>query len=597
MLRGLWIGVGLAAMAACVSTAHAGTGGCSAADLTGDDAVTTSDLTAFLGNFGQTVSPGTGGDITGDGQVTTSDLTAFLGFFGETCAPFEPPAILITPVAFEGDPAPDIELPGTFLGVILPPQIDAAGNVYFRSFLGGPNLDESNNIALFHGPPNNPQKLIWESDPAPDMPPGTIITSLLGTDFRVSEEGVVSFVASVAGPGITQHVNDRIIYWGPPDDLQVVLQTGDQAPGLPAGVTLNGEFGANFGGVVSDNSLLLVVSELVGPGIDASNDTRTLWYGPHDDLQLAYQEGMQAPGAEPGEVLGGWSFLAFNASGQMAFRGSLLGPGITDDNNSGLWLGSPGNLELFLRDSWPAPGFPPEITLLSGGGSTPLINSFGDLNARGRMQGPGITAENEWVLWIFADGEPTQVIRYGDLVPEAGPGVRVALLGEPLLNDQREAFMHIRYTGPSIDMTNRDAMYYGPYSDIHPVLRDGEPAPAMPEGVNLSFVVGAFGTTAMNDVGDIVCSTHIIDAELKETVVLWFRDRQSEQWYPLIRSGDTIGARTVAIERATDFSSRYVSITGGADGNGRSFNDNGQLILRLPFSDGSEGVFVLQPNR
>lgn len=54
-------------------------------DLNGDNAVNTADLTAFLGAFGTTVTPGTSGDLTGDGAVNTADLTIFLGRFGQPC--------------------------------------------------------------------------------------------------------------------------------------------------------------------------------------------------------------------------------------------------------------------------------------------------------------------------------------------------------------------------------------------------------------------------------------------------------------------------------------------------------------------------------
>lgn len=52
------------------------------ADLNGDGATNTLDLTAMLGSFGQTVAPHAAGDINGDGQVNTLDLTIFLGRFG-----------------------------------------------------------------------------------------------------------------------------------------------------------------------------------------------------------------------------------------------------------------------------------------------------------------------------------------------------------------------------------------------------------------------------------------------------------------------------------------------------------------------------------
>jgi hypothetical protein len=53
------------------------------ADLTGDGATNTADLTFFLGRFGQPASPpGSGADFNADGTVNTPDLTFFLGDFG-----------------------------------------------------------------------------------------------------------------------------------------------------------------------------------------------------------------------------------------------------------------------------------------------------------------------------------------------------------------------------------------------------------------------------------------------------------------------------------------------------------------------------------
>lgn len=55
------------------------------ADLNGDGAVNTADLTQLLLRFGQNVAPGTNGDITGNGVVNTEDLINLLAQFGRIC--------------------------------------------------------------------------------------------------------------------------------------------------------------------------------------------------------------------------------------------------------------------------------------------------------------------------------------------------------------------------------------------------------------------------------------------------------------------------------------------------------------------------------
>jgi hypothetical protein len=54
-------------------------------DINADGFINTADLTAFLGRFGQAVSPDNPADINSDGFVNTIDLTAFLGAFGKPC--------------------------------------------------------------------------------------------------------------------------------------------------------------------------------------------------------------------------------------------------------------------------------------------------------------------------------------------------------------------------------------------------------------------------------------------------------------------------------------------------------------------------------
>jgi hypothetical protein len=54
-------------------------------DLNADGQRNTADLTAFLGSFGQTVTPCSRGDLNADGIVNTLDLTTFLGRFGQPC--------------------------------------------------------------------------------------------------------------------------------------------------------------------------------------------------------------------------------------------------------------------------------------------------------------------------------------------------------------------------------------------------------------------------------------------------------------------------------------------------------------------------------
>ena len=86
--------------------------------------------------------------------------------------------------------------------------------MFFKAFIGAPGLGELGNQALFYGQPGNIHKLIWETEPAPHFPAGVTIRSLFGTNERLCEAGIVSFGATLQGPGITAGVNDMAIFVG-----------------------------------------------------------------------------------------------------------------------------------------------------------------------------------------------------------------------------------------------------------------------------------------------------------------------------------------------------------------------------------------------
>jgi len=56
-----------------------------AGDTNGDNLVNGADLSVLLGQFGQSVTPGTGADFNGDGLVNGADLSVLLGRFGVAC--------------------------------------------------------------------------------------------------------------------------------------------------------------------------------------------------------------------------------------------------------------------------------------------------------------------------------------------------------------------------------------------------------------------------------------------------------------------------------------------------------------------------------
>jgi hypothetical protein len=499
-----------------------------------------------------------------------------------------PPA-LIEPVVRIGDPAPG--MPGFTVSSLYTPQIDGAGNVYFMAVLEGAGLRGGYGVAVLYGSPGGLQLLMRDGDPAPDMPPGVVIEYPVGFSLSVAENGWIALKALVAGAGIVPDFNDEVLYVGPPDDLRKVLQAGDPAPGCEPGASI--EQGTFFGRL-SDNATLLVSTELAGPGVP---EDRVYWIGTRDNLELVYRDGMQAPGCDEGVVFRGESYLVHNDAGQVAFRGSLQGPGVSSANDSGRWLGGPGTLAKIVRRGDPVPSMGEGVTWKSVAGGRTITNGFGEVLESGSIQGPGVTEADDSVLFMGNNDGLELVGREGDPAPEAGDGVYFELFSGGWINNQAEAFYRVRYAGMGITEANRDAMYFGPRGAARLTLRDGDPAPTFPPEITLWRVVAVVGLTAMNDVGEIIAPTQIAGPGVTEDdkVVLWLRHGVLGRWVPLLRSGMSIDGHAVFAEDEYDFGYGYYSDTGGSDGRPQSMNDLGVLAIELEFTDGTAGIYRISP--
>ncbi len=506
------------------------------------------------------------------------------------------PEVVVTPVAHQGDPG--LGIAGATMQYLGTPQIDAAGNVLFMVFMDGPGIDESNDKALLFGQPGQLQVVIQEGQPAPDLGGDVTISSLLTAGVCVSETGWIGYSPRLTGPGIVEGVNDRAAFVGPPGDIRKVLQAGDPAPGLEPGVILAATAsGASFRVYLSDAATLLVLANLAGAGVDDTND-RAVWIGSRDDLQLVYREGMPAPGTEVGVTFAGIDSAVFNDTGEIAFRGVLIGDeGVDSSNHVGYWTGTPGALQLVARGGEPAYGVEEGVVYHSWGTGFPALNAAGDLGYWMLLAEEGSTPDDDHGAWVYTAEGTWLIARTGDPMPEAGPGVVAAFVGAHWVNARREVIYHIHYAGEGIDETNAYGVYLGPYHSPVLSLRDGDPAPRFGPDTFLAFVGAINQNCAMNDNGDIVGTGEIVGADVtdEDKVVLWLRHGVLEQWVPLLRGGTVIAERTIFASYYGDFDSNYNYLTGGSDGKWQSLNDSGQLAIRLEFTDGTHGIYRIEP--
>ncbi len=127
--------------------------------------------------------------------------------------------------------------------------------------------------------------------------------------------------------------------------LAMVVGPGTQPPGAPSGVFL-----ANSGDpVLNNDGQTAFYARLTGSGIDSTND-QSIWSEGSGSLTLVARAGSHASGTPGGVNFGGFNNSpVLNNAGQTAFYGFLVGAGVDNTNNQGIWSEGSGSLALVAR--------------------------------------------------------------------------------------------------------------------------------------------------------------------------------------------------------------------------------------------------------
>lgn len=195
--------------------------------------------------------------------------------------------------------------------------------------------------------------------------------------------------------------------------VSVVALSGQPAPGLPIGVTFSPiDFAFGFG-YLNNTGQVAFLAFVAGPGITPDND-RGIWVGRPGTLALAAREGDPAPDLPDGVVYGTLNETpSLSGNGAVAFRAGLAGSGVTLTNDDALFGGPAGAIRLGAREGDLAPGSPG--TTYVGFTSSP-INSFHQL-VFGGATGAGVET-----IWFGAPGSISRSTSVGDPADGFPPG-------------------------------------------------------------------------------------------------------------------------------------------------------------------------------
>jgi hypothetical protein len=561
-------------------------------------------------------------------------------------------AVTYTTVALSGQQAPGFADGVKFTGVG-DALMNMRGQVSFGAGLTGPGIDSNNSGSSWVGGPGELQLVYQTGTPAPDAG-GTQIAFFPFFNLGISDSGEVAYAGLLsplnsggAGlwigkpgaihmqapsgsiplgqvfsfPGLgplsrppVYAASDQIRvvfgaysgqsgepgYWmATSTGVQPIVVNGTPAPGTPIGVTYS-FFGPEISPpAVSPDGQVAIQCTIQGPGVTNANNSG-IWAGPLGALLLVARAGDPAVGlggqAQYGQFAGGFGAqpVVITHGGQLAFAGSLAGPGIDATNNSALWVGKAGAVQLLARSGDPAAQSAAGVTWRNIDG--PLqISVGGETFFSAIVSGPGVDPNHSRGYWAGTPGSlhllalpgapawglPSDV-RFGD--------ISLNFSVNPLGNRITVGYA-ASLTGNGVNNSNDSGIWAGTGGNIKLVAREGEQAPGLPAGITFGDLVGSQVSPALNSLGEIAFACGIAGPGIDRgnSLTLWATDAKGNLSL-IARTGDLfdVSGGDLRTIKGLQLIKKYQQIYGEV---GAAPDEFGRIGFEAEFTDGSSGIF------
>jgi hypothetical protein len=474
-------------------------------------------------------------------------------------------------IALSGEPAP-----GTPAGVVFAGfesgDINAAGAVVFQTQLAGPGVEvthPSNSYGIWRDDHGVLNKVVRAGEQALGRPAS--VNYYLPQSASIDAAGNIAFIAETPG------VSTRSIYSEGLGSLRLVASEGGPAPGLG----VDGSF------YIFENSSMNAAGGLAFSAHvrGAFPPTQGIWTDQSGELAPVILEDAPTPGT--GTTLLQIALSDFNDQGVIALTGRHTGG--TFPNDYAVWTEQGGTFSLLARSVDSAPGMPAGVIV--GRIDSVQLNNSGQVLFQSALSGPGLSAANDAALWLHDNGTSTLVARQGDPAVSAGPGVNLGEFARVLLNDAGQSMFLSTLSGPSVTPASDTALWAQDGDELVLVAREGDLAPGAGGARfgSLADVGNGLGQQ-FNGRGQVAFEAPLtgLDVTAANDRGMWVTDL-SGTLRMVTREGDPFDVSDGPL--VEEF--RTVRLTNLQWLGNSSFNDNGQLVIALNFTDDTAGAFVI----
>jgi hypothetical protein len=216
----------------------------------------------------------------------------------------------------------------------------------------------------------------------------------------------------------------------------------------------------------------------------------------------------------------------------------------------------------------------------------PIINSAGDIAFRATFSGNGVSSGNNMGIFRYsANGTGTLVVRTG----VASGNQTFLSLSSPLINNAKDiVFTGALATGGNVTSSNANGIWMiSSNGTLTKIFRSGDSAPGVVGATLASFSQLAFPANG----GTIFAATLATGSggfSNTNNQGVWVASASGANPKLVVRTGNSL---SVGGAGKTISSFDFFSASSVTDGVGRTMNSDGDMILKLNFTDKSSGLF------